>query len=622
MDAKQMLEKKAGVADLDKLFSINAPELHDFVAFYVDLMVPDRVFVCSDDPEDIAYIREEAIRHGEEQELKIKGHTIHFDNAKDQARDKQNTRLMTSRKSDFGAGVNVIDRDQGLSEMHSIMKGIVRPGGTLYVLFFNLGPCGSELSIPCVQLTDSAYVAHSENLLYRQGYSEFIRLGPKARYFKFVHSQGELEGAVSKNIHQRRVFIDLDQEVVYSANTQYGGNTIGLKKLAFRLAIQRAYKEGWLAEHMFLMGVHGPKSRPTYFAGAFPSLCGKTSTSMIPWETIVGDDLAYLFAVEGEVKSVNVEKGMFGIIQGINKKDDPVLWNTLHSPGEIIFSNVLKTEEGEVFWIDKDGPEPPRGVNHQGEWTPDKKDQDGKPVPVSHPNARFTLEIGLLENRDTELENPDGVTVSGIIYGGRDSDTCPPVEESFDWAHGVITKGASLESETTAATLGQGGVRKFNLMAILDFLSIPLARYIQNHLSFGKKLEHPPRIYGVNYFLKDENDEFLNDKMDKAVWLKWMDLRVRGEVEAVQTPTGLIPRYQDLKPLFKNVLNNDYSEEDYESQFTVRVKELISKLDRIEEVYKDVADPPAELHQVLSEQRNRLLKAREEHGEYISPLKF
>ncbi len=619
-DTEKILKSRLDGRNLEKLLRIDNPELDDFVARYIDLCGADKVFVCTDDPGDIDFLKEEAICKGEERKLAIEGHTIHFDHYNDQGRDKKNTRLLISRKVDFGVGVNTMDRGEGLNEIHEMMKGIIPAGGTMYVLFFTLGPRGSGFSIPCLQMTDSAYVGHSNHLLYRPGYEDFVRLGRKSSFLKFVHSQGELEGGVSKNLDKRRIYIDLDGETVYSVNTQYGGNTIGLKKLAFRLTIQRADREGWLAEHMFVMGVHGPKGRVTCFTGAFPSLCGKTSTSMISGETIIGDDLAYLKIVDGKVRTVNVEKGMFGIIEGVNSLDDPIIWKTLHSPGDIIFSNVLYTDKGAVHWMGKDGDVPEKGVNHSGEWTPGKKDAEGVEIPVSHPNARFTLDLKLLENLDEELDNPEGVPLGGIIYGGRDSDTHPPVEESFDWAHGVVTKGASLESETTAATLGKEGVRKFNLMANLDFLSIPIGKYIQNHLDFGARLEEPPRIFGVNYFLVDREGRYLNEKTDKGVWIKWMELRVHGEVDGIETPTGIIPRYEDLKRLFREVLGRDYNKGAYIEQFTVRVPESLAKIKRIEKIYTEqVKDTPPAVLRILGEQKERLVQARKKQGDYISP---
>ena len=617
------LKTRLGEKNYQKLIEIDNPGLHQFIAKYVELCNPDKVFVCTDSPADIQYVRQEAIRAGEEMELAIAGHTVHFDGYYDQARDKNNTKFLLPPGVDLGANLNAMDRGEGLKEIHSILKDIMR-GHQLFVRFFCLGPLKSQFSIPAVQLTDSGYVAHSEDLLYRQGYEEFVRLGGATQFFKFVHSAGELdERMTSKNIDKRRVYIDLEDETVYSVNTQYGGNTIGLKKLAMRPAINRASKEGWLNEHMFIMAVHGPSGRKTYFTGAFPSLCGKTTTSMLPWESIIGDDIAYIRNKEGVMRTVNPEKGIFGIIQGVNPEDDHLIWKALHSPGEIIFSNVLVTEEESVFWIGKAGEEPKGGIHHSGEWTPGKRDAEGIEISLSHPNARFTLDLKLLENRDSELDNPEGVVIGGIIYGGRDSDTKVPVEESFDWIHGVITMGAALESETTAATLGKEGVRKINPMSNLDFLSIPIGKYIENHLNFGMGLKNPPPIFSVNYFLKDANGGFTNDKTDKAVWLKWMELRSHHEVEVIKTPTGLIPEYEDLKRLFKQVLDKDYAEKDYNEQFTVRITENLAKIERVMAFYRtEVPDTPEILFTILEKQRQRLKSAREKYGDYILPKSF
>jgi phosphoenolpyruvate carboxykinase (GTP) len=523
---------------------------------------------------------------------------------------------------DLGPNINTRDKQKGLKEIYAILKGIMK-GHTLFVQFFCLGPTNSEFSIPSVQLTDSSYVAHSQNLLYRPGYEEFKKLDKSEVFFKFLHSQGELESGVSKNIHQRRIYIDIEKDIIYSVNTQYGGNTIGHKKLAMRLAINRAYEESWLTEHMFLMGVHGPKGRVTYFTGAFPSLCGKTSTSMLKGETIVGDDIVYLRAKSGRIRAVNVEKGMFGIIQGINSKDDPTIWKALNSPGEIIFSNVIITKDKDVCWTGKNGEIPQKGFNHSGDWFLGKIDGDGNEIPLSHPNARFTLDMSLLENLDPEINNPEGVVVGGIIYGGRDSDTCLPVEQSFNWTHGIITKGASLESETTAAALGKRGVRKFNPMANLVFLSIPIGRYIENNLRVGASIKSPPVVFSVNYFLKDSQGKFMNDKADKLVWLKWMELRVYSEVDAIRIPTGYIPRYIDLKRLFKENLDKDYSKEDYTRQFTLRIPENLAKIERITKIYKHkVSDAPDILFKILVEQKERLEDVRLRYGDYVPPSVF
>lgn len=617
---RSLLRTRLGQEGYQRLIRIDNRELHQFIAKYVELCNPDKVFVCTDSDDDIDYIRQSAIRNGEESKLAIEGHTVHFDSYYDQARDRKNTNILVPKGVDLGPAISTTDRDEGLREVHEILRDIMR-GKELYIRFSCLGPIRSEFSIPCVQLTDSSYVAHNEDILYRPGYEEFVRQGSSAHFFKFVHSQGELdERNVSKNLDKRRIYIDLEDEIVYSTNTQYGGNTIGLKKLAIRLAINRGAKEGWLTEHMLIMGIHGPKNRVTYFTGAFPSLCGKTSTAMLENETIVGDDIAYLRRKNGEVRAVNVEKGMFGIIMGINSKDDPIQWKALHSVGEIIFSNVLVTADKHAYWIGKDGNIPPRGYNHSGEWFIGKKDDEGREIPPSHPNARFTVDLGMFENLDSRFDDPLGVAVGGIVYGGRDSDTWVPVEESFNWTHGIITKGASLESETTAATLGKAGVREFNPMSNLDFLSLPIGKYVQINLDFGKDLDNPPLIFSVNYFLQDREGRFLNEKTDKKVWYKWMELRVHNDVGFVETPTGRIPKYQDLKRLFKEVLNKEYKQEDYNEQFMIRIPENLAKIDRVKKIYEtQVSDTPRIVFDILEEQRQRLNKAREKYGEYIAP---
>ncbi|MFU2157499.1 phosphoenolpyruvate carboxykinase (GTP) [Caldisericum sp. AR60] len=620
---ENILKVKLDELGFKKLEAIDNQTVLEFISKYVALCNPKNVFVSDGSPEDIDFIRKKALEDGEEMPLKIKGQTVHFDSYYDQGRDKKNTKILLDEGEYLDPVIETGLRDSLTQEVHEILKDIMN-GRTMYVLFYVLGPENSPFTIPAVQITDSPYVAHSENILYRQGYSEFVRQGRSlTRFFKFVHSEGELdERKTSKNLDKRRVYIDLKDEIVYSCNTQYGGNTIGLKKLAMRLAIKRASVEGWLTEHMLLMGVNGPNGRVSYFTGAFPSMCGKTSTAMLESERIVGDDISYIKEIEGVAKAVNVEKGIFGIIQGINSKDDPIQWKALHSPNEIIFSNVLVYDDGSVYWVGHDGPIPERGINHSGEWFKGKKDEKGNEIPPSHPNARFTLHLEILENVDENLHNPNGVEVSGIIYGGRDSDTWNPVCEAFNWEHGIVLKGASIESETTAATLGKVGVREFNPMSNLDFLSIPIGKYIEINLEFGKKLKKVPKIFGVNYFLKDENGRFLNDKNDKKVWLKWMEKRVHNEVHALKTPVGFMPLYDDLKVLFKQYLGKDYKEEEYIKQFTLRVNENLSKIERLRKIYSGLKFVPKRLFELYDEEEKRLKEAQSKFGDYIQPYKF
>lgn len=620
---KKLLRDKLGKENYGKLEALKNARLMEFASKYVELFNPDSVFVRTDSKEDAAYIRKRAIELGEEKELAIKGHTIHFDGYFDQARDKENTKYLLRPDEVLGSDIKSVDREEGLEEIYNLFKNSMK-GKEMYICFYCLGPTGSDFSISAVQITDSCYVAHSEDILYRSGYEQFKKLNGSGNFFRAVHSAGELQGAVSKNVDKRRVYIDLENEMVFSVNTQYAGNTVGLKKLSMRLAIRRASEEGWLTEHMFIMGVYGPdKKRITYFTGSFPSACGKTATAMLEGEKIVGDDIAYLRNIDGKIKTVNVEKGIFGIIQDVSRQNDPTIFEALTTPGEVIFSNILMNEKNITRWLGDGREEPKKGVNFSGEWMPGKKGPDEKAVPYAHKNARYTIRLDALENCDDNLENPDGVEVGGIIYGGRDSDTSAPVAQSFDWTHGIIAQAAAIESETTAATLGQEGVRKFNLMANLDFLSIPIGRYIQNNLDIVEGIKNPPIVFHVNYFLKGKDGKFLNGMKDKHVWVKWMELRVHDNVSAIKTPIGYIPKYEDLKKLFKEVLGKDYTREDYNEQFKTRVPELLAKIDRIKNIYHTkVFDTPHILMKTLDDQKKCLEECRKKHGDYPPPHAF
>ncbi|MGC8849361.1 MAG: phosphoenolpyruvate carboxykinase domain-containing protein, partial [Candidatus Bathyarchaeia archaeon] len=377
-------------------------------------------------------------------------------------------------------------------------------GRIMIVRFLSLGPANSIFSIPCMECTDSWYVSHSVDLLYRRAY-ELFRRGEVQRddFFRVIHSAGKLnEFMQSVEADKRRIYIDYIKNTVYTVNTQYAGNSVGFKKLALRLAIRKAHREGWLAEHMMITGVHGPGGRKTYFAGAFPSACGKTSTAMIPGNTIMGDDIAYLRNINGRCHIANAEAGIFGILKDVNPVDDPLIWEVLTNPGEVIFSNIL-VKDGKPYWLGMGCEIPREGVNYTGYWWDCKTDENGEKIPPAHPNARYTIALKALKNCDPELDNPLGVELGGIIYGCRDTRAYVPVQQSFNWDHGIIAYGAALETETTFALVEEEGKYEINLMSIQDFVSIPLGRYIWNNLEFGRRLEKQPVIFGVNYFLKD-----------------------------------------------------------------------------------------------------------------------
>jgi phosphoenolpyruvate carboxykinase (GTP) len=620
----EALQPLLSESDFKKLSAIDNPNVHEFIAKESDLCQPKYIFICSDSAEDIAHVRKQAISSGEEQAiLTYPGHTVHFDGEYDQGRDRQATKYLVPKGVGLSKALNQMDRQQGLAEVRALLRDSMQ-GKTMIVRFISLGPQDSIFTILGLQCTDSWYVAHSESLLYRSGYEQFVKAGPKSDFLRVVHSAGKLNGdMVSVDYNKKCVYIDHMDNTIYSVNTQYAGNSVGFKKLAFRLAIRKASSEGWLAEHMLLMGVKGPSGRKTYFAGAFPSACGKTSTAMLPGETILGDDIAYIRDIDSAAHAVNVESGIFGIIQDVNPKDDALIFQLLNAPGEIIFSNVL-VKDGKPYWLGMGQELPKDGCNYTGAWFEGKKDESGGDIPPANKNARYTLSLKALENCDSELHNPMGIELGGIMYGGRDYKAYVPVQQGFNWEHGIIAYGASLETVTTFATVGKEGVPEINMMSIQDFISIPLGKNVHNNLGFGRKLKKQPIIFGVNYFLKEVGDgKYLNGTQDKHVWIKWMELRVHNEVGALETPTGYIPKYEDLHRLFKQVLNKSYPKEDYIKQFTIRVPENLAKIERVSRFYQEnVTDTPLELFGILYLQRQRLLEAKEKYGDYISPENF
>ena len=611
------LDKKS----LKKLKWLNNQHVIDEINYYLNILKPAKVRVLTDSKHDIKFVRKMALKLGEESNLKTKGHTIHFDSINDLARDVGNTRILITKDMKISTVLNTKDRDEGLKEILSLMDGIMK-GKEMLIKFYVLGPKNSKFSLYALQITDSYYVAHSEDILYRQGYTEFKKLNGRNDFFVFVHSAGELENNVTKNTDKRRIYIDLLGRRVLSVNNQYAGNSVGLKKLALRLAIYKSNNEDWLAEHMFIMSIIPPnKNRKTFACGAYPSMCGKTSTAMLSGMKIVGDDIAYLRIIDGMCKAVNIEKGIFGIIEDVNPKDDPLIYKALINPAEIIFSNVL-IKDGVPYWNGMGIELPKEGINFSGIWFEGKKDEKDNLIPPSHKNARYTLDLNCLENADVKsLEDPAGLPIKLIFYGGRDSDTNVPIYESFNWEHGVFI-GATLESESTAAVIGKEGVRTWSPMANIDFIVVPLNKYFENHRIFGMKLkDYAPKVFFTNYFLK-ENGKFLNSKLDKKVWLIWAEGRVYNEYDTVKTPIGLIPKYEDLKQLFKIVLNKEYTKEEYEKQFTIRCRKILEKLNRMKENFakEDVKGFLIDILENIKSEINNCISNFEE--ENISPFKF
>ena len=619
---ENLLKAKLG----DTYYKLNALKnikLNNFLGEYIELCNPEHVYMCDDSEKDAEFVRNRALELGEENVLAKKGQTMHYDGYGDQARDKKNTKFMVSKKKRTLMGnLNCVDFDEGLAEIKAIAKNIMK-GKTAIVKIFCEGPTHSVFSRPCVQLTDSCYVAHSEDILYRRGYDHFKQMENKDDFYCFCHSAGELDKNMNTvNLDKRRIYMDLDNNIVYSMNAQYAGNTVGLKKHSMRLAINESGKQGWLCEHMFLMTVlNEEKNRKAHFCGAFPSACGKTSTAMIPGEKIIGDDICYFRNIDGEFRAVNVENGIFGIIKDVNAKDDPVIYKALNGERELIFSNVLTGPDNNPYWLGMGIDTPKEGKNHSGaNWFPGKKDAAGKEIPIAHPNSRYTMRLEYLDNIDPVYNDKDGVVVDAVVYGGRDGDTTVPVEESRNWQEGIILKAVTLESETTAATLGQAGVRVPCLMANLDFISYSIGEYINNNIEFVNNMKKVPNVFSVNYFLKDTNGNFCTGKLAKKVWIHWGEGRCNNEFDAYETPTGYIPKYEDLKNLFKSLLDEDYSEEDYKYQFTFRCDAWISKLKRSIDNFKtNYPATPQYVFEMWNEYISKIENAKAKYGDLILP---
>lgn len=624
-----LLKGKMNEASFQKLAALDNDKVMDFIGQFAEHCNPATIYVCDDSEEDVQYIRDQALAKKEEFTLAKTKQTIHWDGYNDQARDKVNTKYLVYKENlERMKSLNSVEYESGIKEIMDIAKNIME-GKDAVVRFYCEGPAFSEFTVPCVQFTDSWYVAHSETILYRPAYAHFkaMKEEEKGNFFRFIHSAGQTdERNCSVNIDKRRIYMDTQNNIVYSMNDQYAGNSLGLKKHSMRLAINKSGKEGWLCEHMFVMAcLNNEKGRRTYFTGAYPSACGKTSTAMIPGEEIVGDDIAYFRNIDGEFRAVNVEKGIFGIIKDVNGKDDPLIYKNLQTDQEIIFSNVLRGPDNNPYWLGMGIDTPDKGDNHSGsDWYVGKKDAKGNEIGLTHGNARYTMRLDYLSNFDEKgFNDVKGVPVQGVLYGGRDSDTTVPVEESATWEEGILLKACTLESETTSATLGAEGVRKPSPMANMDFLSYPLGDYVVNNIKFVEKIANPPKIYSTNYFLRTPEGKFCTDKLAKKVWVHWAEGRIHGEFGAFETPNGKIPLFEDVKKLFKDLLDTDYTKEEYDYQFTFRCDKWVAKLERAKAYFQKM-DPncPKYIYQKWDEQIAKIQAAAKEFGNEILPGQY
>jgi phosphoenolpyruvate carboxykinase (GTP) len=443
-------------------------------------------------------------------------------------------------------------------------------------------------------------------------------------FFTNVHSEGPNR---PEDLPNARVYMDRSWQTTFSMFCTYAGNTLLLKKGNHRFAVDLVTyyrQEDQLSEHMFLTGMTGPGGRKTYFAGAAPSGCGKTTTAMVGSD-FIGDDLAQLWIAEdGTLRGINPEFGIFGIVRDVNRETDPYLMKCLREPGtEVIWSNVLIDEDRVPHWEGNGEEHPRKGVNYQGEWWEGKTDENSDPIPISNKNARCTLRNTSIGNyNNAAAEDPNGVQVQVITYSGRDSDTMPPVWVAKDPDQGVVI-GASILSAATATEVGVSGVRR-QPWANEPFIPGALADYMDAQFRFfnSDKLVSKPIIAGLNYFLTHgarggEGSKLLGEKRDVKVWLGWLELRAHGDIKAIETPIGYIPWYEDLKELFAGI-GKEYPKSLYDKQFALYADNILGRIDLQEEAYRKEKNVPPRLFEVYEEQRAELEALKAKYGSIVS----
>lgn len=623
-EAHALFAKKCDQENLAKLKKIANEEALMRIANAIAMTDPDDVFVNTGSDADLQKIRQMSIEKGEEKPLAMKDHTIHFDLAEEQARIVDRTFYIVNEDEPTSILAKKILRQDAFDYVKTHMVGIAK-GKTLLVGFFSRGPVGAEAALPALEITTSTYVMHSANILYRHVYDRFdeevARVG---HVITNVHSEGPNR---PEDLPNARVYMDRSWLTTFSMFCTYAGNTLLLKKGNHRFAVDLATyykKELELSEHMFLTGMTGPDGRKTYFAGAAPSGCGKTTTAMVGTD-FIGDDLAQLWiADDGTLRGINPEKGIFGIVQDVNWEGDPHLMECLRKEGaEVIWSNVLIDENNVPHWVGHGEEMPKKGFNFQGEWWEGKTDANGKPIPPSHPNSRCTLENREIGNYNEEAaEDPNGVEVKVITYSGRDSDTMPPVVVAKNSNHGVVF-GASVLSAATATEVGVSGVRR-QPWANEPFIPGPLAHYMDAQFVFfnSDKLKNKPIMASLNYFLTEgarggEGKKLLGEKRDVKAWLGWLELYANGDVDAIETPIGFIPKYEDLKTLFADI-DKPYPKELYNKQFALYIDNIIRRIDLQEEAYKKEQNVPEKLFEVYEEERSGLLALKAKYGPIVS----
>jgi len=568
--------------------STRSRELFDWVTKMAWFTKADRIVWCDGSEQERQRLTELAVAAGALIPLNQNtrpGCYLHRSNPNDVARSEDLTFICTPSRDEAGPTNNWMPPKEAYRKLGGWLEGSML-GRTMYVVPYVLGPIGSPFAKVGVELTDSLYVVLNMRIMTRMGRTALDLLGESGDFNRGLHC--------TLNVNpRRRLICHFPQDnTVWSVGSGYGGNALLSKKcFALRIASYLGKKEGWLAEHMLILGVESPQGEVTYVAAAFPSACGKTNLAMLrPPEALggwrvftVGDDIAWMrVAADGTLWAVNPEAGYFGVAPGTSARSNPNAMEMIQR--DTIFTNVAMTPDGDVWWEGMD-QEPVDGMlDWQGRpW------HSGSGEKAAHPNSRFTAPMRNNPALSPSADHPQGVPISAIIFGGRRASTVPLVFESFDWTHGVYL-GATMGSETTAAANGRVGVIRRDPMAMLPFCGYNMGDYFAHWLAIGGKLRHPPRIFMVNWFRKDRDDSFLWPGYGENMRvLKWIVDRARGRVAADETPIGFLPRAGDL-----DLTGLDISKESLEQAMAISPEEWLPELDLQEQFFAGIGEtlPP------------------------------